>query len=526
MADKVNNIVDICVKRLKAGETIEDCLKDYPEYQSELETLLSTAARLYAFPRPSATDEFKRKSYDYVMEKIRSESSPVLTTPTQPPAIGIFRRLALNPFIVVALIMMITTLLWFTLTGEVPEQVDAAKFTVSILRGQVEIMQPDSTSWEIMDEEIECLVGTGIKTSDASHAVITFFDGSTVKLDPGTEIRVSESAFANGKSARIVMEQTSGKAWNHVLGDGEQLPYYAVKTPSITLVAQGTSFSVEMKANRETKLVVSEGTVKVIDAHNEEMTVSKDQEIHLENGLSMASLTSTTLSKNELVLTSDSASVSSIRDPSGASTGYLPSGISFNQIPNSKSTFSASEQVICIEEPLEGEYTITVRPLTNTDTRLEITLVLNGNTVFENTLLLPASGDEGWLVSFNVETMYGSVKSGDKITIEPLAGKTPESLVETPLAKKRAVPIHSTLETDNTETSTTPETKTTTPVENDSDNSTFSATPTEPAKTTTPSDSQIDANTALPTTPPVTIPVPSNTPKQNDTTQDSTRLTP
>jgi len=51
MARKVEDILDNCLERMFKGESIEDCLKNYPERASELEPLLKASA---AFIRKSA----------------------------------------------------------------------------------------------------------------------------------------------------------------------------------------------------------------------------------------------------------------------------------------------------------------------------------------------------------------------------------------------------------------------------------------------------------------------------------------
>lgn len=42
MADKFDNILDICIDRINRGDRIEDCLADYPEFADELEPLLES----------------------------------------------------------------------------------------------------------------------------------------------------------------------------------------------------------------------------------------------------------------------------------------------------------------------------------------------------------------------------------------------------------------------------------------------------------------------------------------------------
>ncbi len=168
-----------------------------------------------------------------------------------------------------------------------------------------------------------------MRTSDGGHAVITFFDGSTATLDPGTEVTVAESSFINQQSVHIVLNQFSGETWNNVIGTGTQQPYYAVQTPLVTLVAQGTSFSSAVDTTGATSLSVIKGTVTVIDKQNNEVSVVQDHQLNIQNTLAAAVPENIPAVINELSLSLSPSGVCSVSDPDGASTGYLPNGISF-----------------------------------------------------------------------------------------------------------------------------------------------------------------------------------------------------
>ena len=40
MADNFDRILDECIDRINRGQSLEDCLADYPEYVKQLEPLL------------------------------------------------------------------------------------------------------------------------------------------------------------------------------------------------------------------------------------------------------------------------------------------------------------------------------------------------------------------------------------------------------------------------------------------------------------------------------------------------------
>jgi hypothetical protein len=465
MSDKIEIILEKCLARLKAGATVEDCLRDFPEQRAELEPLLLAAAGLYSIPEISVSDDFRRESHNRLMARIRAESSPEPSRRFRIPGIRKSTHPDFRLLVPAALIALLALIIWLvnpqTLPASVPVTVNANKFALSVLNGTVETRSTGTTAWQTAGNMNDLATGTGVRTSSDAHAVITFFDGSTAALDPETEVDVVESSLL-GQSAHIVLNQYSGELWNHVIGSGNEQPYYAVQTPQVTLVAQGTSFSSQVAAAGGTNLAVIEGTVQVIDKQNTEVSVTKDQQLNVANNLAAAApAESIPAVKNELSLSTDSSGISSVSDPNGASTGYLPNGISFNQIPNSKVTLSGNEQLIQIEEPLSGEYTITVRSIIKADVTLAIQLVQNDRPVYQNKVVLAAASGDAWTVHFNLATLATTAQSENTVSVAPLTGKSPESVVQMPLAVQRATSLTAAATNPNTAPAAISSTKTT-----------------------------------------------------------------
>ena len=461
MSEKIEIILEKCLARLKAGEKVEDCLRDFPDRRAELEPLLLAAAGLYSIPEISVSDDFRRESHDRLMARIRNESQPAASRRFRLPQLN-FRVL-----VPAAMVALLALLFWLVSPGVIPTPVPAkinpGKFSLSILSGNVETLAAGETVWQTADNTTDLITGTQVRTSADARAVITFFDGSTAALDPGTEVEVAESSFVNALSAHIMLNQYSGETWNNVIGTGTEQPYYAVQTPLVTLVAQGTSFSSRVGATGATNLAVSAGTVTVIDKQNTQVNVGKDQQINIVNNLiAAASPVDIPAPKNELSLSLSPAGVSSVCDPNGASTGYLPNGISFNQIPNSTVALSAKGQIIQIEQPVSGEYTITIRSTVQEDMVLAIQLIQNNQPVYQQNLALPAVTANDWTVHLNLTNPVSIAESNNIVSVEPLTGTSPESVVQMPLAIQRATALTAATATPNTGTAATGSTKTTT----------------------------------------------------------------
>jgi hypothetical protein len=234
-----------------------------------------------------------------------------------------------------------------------------------------------------------------------------------------------------------------------------------VQTPLVTLVAQGTSFSSEVDTTGATSLLVIKGTVTVIDKQNNEVSVAQDHQLNIQNTLAAAVPENIPTVKSELSLSLGPDGVCSVSDPTGASTGYLLNGISFNQIPNSSAALSINGQSIQIETPVSGVYTITVRSTIPEDMVLAIQLIQNNQTVYQQNVTLPAVTGSDWAVLLDLSNPANIAQNADIVSFAPVTGKIPATVVQMPLAIQRATAIAVIKTTTNTGSAAAGITKTT-----------------------------------------------------------------
>ena len=67
MNSRLDEILDILLQEMQKGKSIEDCLKTYPEFAEELETLLRIAQGIENLPKPEPSPE----AVESVLAKIR-----------------------------------------------------------------------------------------------------------------------------------------------------------------------------------------------------------------------------------------------------------------------------------------------------------------------------------------------------------------------------------------------------------------------------------------------------------------------
>jgi hypothetical protein len=135
-----------------------------------------------------------------------------------------------------------------------------ASMTMRVLSPAVDIARGAAAFAPAADGDV---IGEGDRArTDANGAgIINFFDGSSLTLDPSTEIGVvAIDERSNGVIASFT--QAIGRTWSSVHKQ-TGTPRYEIKTPAATAVVRGTGFEIIVRADGFTTVRVSEGTVAV-----------------------------------------------------------------------------------------------------------------------------------------------------------------------------------------------------------------------------------------------------------------------
>ncbi|MFC1969602.1 FecR domain-containing protein [Chloroflexota bacterium] len=133
---------------------------------------------------------------------------------------------------------------------------------LSITEGDVFIMKSGTNSWLEAQVGMTLESGDTIKAGDASRAVITFFEGSTIELEAGAEISVTELGTAlDTGSTTISLKQEIGKTISRVEKLADPASRYEVETPGAVAVARGTIMHVHVDLQGGTTLGCEAGNV-------------------------------------------------------------------------------------------------------------------------------------------------------------------------------------------------------------------------------------------------------------------------
>jgi hypothetical protein len=147
---------------------------------------------------------------------------------------------------------------------------------LSIAEGNVFVMKAGTDSWTEAQVEMSLETGDTIKTGDSSSAKITFFDGSTIELQAGTEIEiVSLEISMDTGSTTITLEQTIGNSISRVKKLIDPASRYEVETPTGVAGVRGSVLTVQ---------VIEDGTTWVTNQEGDIWAVAQGVELQVPEG--------------------------------------------------------------------------------------------------------------------------------------------------------------------------------------------------------------------------------------------------
>ena len=139
------------------------------------------------------------------------------------------------------------------------EDVDASSLTIlSIAGGSVLVMKSGDGSWLSGEVGMTLEEDYRIKTGAGGRATITFFEGSTIELEGGTEILLAELGI-DGTASQIGIEQSLGRTISRVKKLVDPASSYEVETAAAVAAVRGTEFYVSVARNGTTVVGNIEG---------------------------------------------------------------------------------------------------------------------------------------------------------------------------------------------------------------------------------------------------------------------------
>jgi hypothetical protein len=453
MTDKLSKALDSCMVRIGRGDSIEQCLSAYPELESELGQLLHIFTLISERPKVVPSQDFRRRSKARLIahiqqsdtrerkqsQQVAGEKRSIWQTILSP------RKFALP--VIGIVVLVIASMLFSNMFGLwSPSPVLAKPCILSTLSGGVKLQEADSDVWISGTDGMILGSGSRIKTDSDSHALLTFFDGSTIELEPEANIEIKEIKYRKQQDTDIIVRQLNGVTWSHVSGSLEGKSRFRIETPSAEVTVLGTLFTVAVDESGSTKVAAIEGSVTV-SAQKKEIRLTANQQTSVDAGTAPALPIARGEALDKLIIAVELPGVASVRDPNGASTGCFPDGLSFNQIKDSLlELLPDGRQLITIPQPGNGRYILAIRNTRERSVLLGIKAVSRGEVVFAHRERIGGTGDVGKIMHLNIVVESGKIVSVKIVDVETLVNQVPEEVVVTELAVERAVAIKTAIE--------------------------------------------------------------------------------
>jgi hypothetical protein len=145
------------------------------------------------------------------------------------------------------------------ITLSVPSTVSPA--TVGVLREDV-FVRHGSEGYALAYDGEMLRVGDRVRTGPTGIALITYFDGSTVTLDPDSEIAIELLEISSTGRVIVLMFQTAGRAWYSITSALSPSSRYEVRTAATAAVVRaGSTVQVEVADAGDTTVAALDGGV-------------------------------------------------------------------------------------------------------------------------------------------------------------------------------------------------------------------------------------------------------------------------
>jgi len=294
---KLSEALDECLTRIRKGEPVRNCLAEYPHLQKELVPLLHTAVSIEAAPKVSPSDKFRRVSRSRLLARLLEEpakTAELYEETTIFDRLGVIGRIfEIAPVqllkvavpLVLALMIFTAGFSYLGLNSIISPSPESESYcTLATLSGSVQWQGEGSGNWEKAEDGMTLEEGSWVRTATNSQAVLTFSNGSAVKLDPSTVLMVEQIEYgSNDQSPVIVMNQWLGRTSSSVEKLADHKTHYEIQTPSATAVVCGTIFNTEVDEIGATTVQTIEGLVSV-GAQGEEVYVAAGKQTSVTPG--------------------------------------------------------------------------------------------------------------------------------------------------------------------------------------------------------------------------------------------------
>src|SRR5437899_158487 len=175
--------------------------------------------------------------------------------------------------------------LYFPRGGASTSATNAA--TLAILNTTIEGSRAGAAFAPALDGEVYS-TGDLVRANIDGRAVLTFFDASSLSVDPGSQVKVIALNRLPSDGIQVTIEQTLGRSWSSVQKLKTPDSKFEIRTPSTTAVVRGTAFLTLVQqlptGGTQTTYQVDDGTLQVTATAGGTVTVPAGTQVTIAEG--------------------------------------------------------------------------------------------------------------------------------------------------------------------------------------------------------------------------------------------------
>ena len=343
------------------------------------------------------------------------------------------------------LLLGLTAVVALVMTGAIallfPTQALGSSSTLEVLDGVVAVSH-DGNTFAIGQDGDMLQQGDVIRTGEGAHAVLTFFDGSVIELEPDSEIRVETLQATSAGDLLMTMQQTIGRSWHVVSRTLTPNSKYEVRTPAATATVRGTAFLVTVSPLGVSNIQTTDGVVGMIGA-GQEVRVPPGFQSNVLPGVVPDPTTPAPLPPALVRIVLDPTPNAAVVDAQRRTVGVI-NGLPIRYIPGSTVALVDGKLVLTIPNPSLGRLDTHVQPADPKDLAVDVNVQLQlGDVVVGNVIDHRAVGTNGVAKGGLVLTATGTVLLPDsdaKTSEDPRIGRLPPPPPSGPTLVARAMP--------------------------------------------------------------------------------------
>ena len=255
--------------------------------------------------------------------------------------------------------------------------------TLTVLGGVVELVRPDGGR-AVAPTGTSLSVGDRILTAAASRALVTFLDGTTVTVEPSSEVTVREMEVGDRERSRIQVLITAGTVWARIANLLGGRGTVSLASNTHAAIAHDGLIGAEQRLDGSFACWTRAGTVQLVDAAGATLG-------HLEPGHKATISTQRRLVMEEFSVHRSTVQIAArgpvwplVVMPDGVRlAGFVPPGIEVNQVFGSL-TARRPEETWVVEVPggFPGPYLVYLAGIADGAFVVTVNGRINGRTVF------------------------------------------------------------------------------------------------------------------------------------------------